>query len=75
MTVREQIIKTVVTTEDSRLLQEVLTFLQSRQRDSHRPRRGSYEAFMQYAGTISEEDAKEMTDIVNREFNNIEGEW
>lgn len=76
MTVREQIIKEVATTEDSQLLHDLLEFLHHRnQPDANRPARGSYEAFMQYRGTISDADAKEMTDIINREFNTIEGEW
>ena len=66
-------------TEDSQLLQEVLAFLRQRQQERERdptlPRRGSYEALMQYAGTLPAEDADEMTDIINREFNNIEGGW
>ena len=61
MTVREQIIKEVVNTEDSQLLREVLAFLRQRQQEHERdptlPRRGSYEALMQYAGTLSAEDA------------------
>ena len=76
MTVREQIIKEVVTTEDSQLLQDVLHFLQRRARPGvEEPRKGSYEAFMRYRGTLSDEDAEEMMDIINREFNTIEGEW
>ena len=76
MTVREQIIKAVATTEDSQLLRELLEFLQHRsQLNADRPRRGSYEAFMRLRGTLSDEDAQEMTDIINREFNTIEGEW
>ncbi len=75
MTVREQILKTVATTEDSQLLQDLLAFLESRQRDPSQPLRGSYEAISRHKGTLSKEDADEMTDIINREFNNIEGEW
>ncbi len=76
MTIREQIIKEVATTEDAQLLHEVLEFLhQHNRREPDRPRRGSYEAFMRYRGTITEEEGQEMTDIINREFNNIEGEW
>ena len=45
------------------------------ERDPTLPRRGSYEALMPYAGTLSAEDAEEMTDIINQEFNDIEGEW
>ena len=76
MTVREQIIKEVVTTDDSQLLQEVLDLLASRlHRDANQPRRGSYEAFMMFQGTVNDADAQEMRDIINREFNTIEGEW
>lgn len=76
MTVREQIIKAVANTEDPQLLQELLAFLDAREKqDPNRPPRGSYEAIRRHIGTISDEDAKEMTDIINREFNNIEGEW
>ena len=76
MTIREQIIKEVATTEDTQLLREGLEFLHQRnQQDPNRPPRGSYEAFMRLQGTLSDEDAQEMTDIINREFNNIEGKW
>ena len=30
---------------------------------------------MRHMGSLSEADAQEITDIINREFNNIEGEW
>ncbi|WP_310393269.1 hypothetical protein [Hymenobacter sp.] len=75
MTVREQIIKEVATTDDSRLLLDLLAFLKSRQRDPGQPPRGSYESIIRHKGTLSKEDADEMTGIIDREFNNIEGEW
>ncbi len=75
MTVREEIIKTVVTTEDSQLLRELLDFIARRATNPDQPSSGSYEAIARHIGTISDEDAKEMTAIINREFNNIEGEW
>lgn len=76
MTVREQIIKAVANTEDSQLLQEILAFLEQRQQqDPNRPPRGSYAALKKHIGSISDEDAEEMHNIINREFNNIEGEW
>lgn len=74
MTIREQIVKEVANTEDSGLLQEVLVFLKQKQeerrRDPDLPPRGSYEAIMRHVGTISDEDAQEMHDIIDREFNN-----
>ena len=76
MTIREQIIKEVVTTDDSQLLQEILSFLQERQQThSTHPPRGSYEAFMRHQGVLNDEDAQEMREIIDREFNTIEGEW
>ncbi len=76
MTVREQIIKEVATTEDSQLLLDTLQFLQRRtQPEQDQPRKGSYEAFSRLRGTLSDQEAQEMTDIINREFNTIEGEW
>ena len=76
MTVREQIIKAVATTEDSQLLLDTLQFLRRRaQPEPAHSSTGSYEAFMRLRGTLSDEEAQEMTDIINREFNTIEGEW
>ena len=76
MTTREQIIKAVANTEDSQLLQEILAFLEERQQTApNRPSRDSRETIARHIGTISAEDAQEVTDIINREFNNIEGEW
>ena len=75
MTIREEIFKTVATTEDPQLLRDILDFIATRQADPSRPPRGSYAAFMRHGGTISQEDADEMTAIINKEFNNIEGEW
>ena len=75
MTVREEIIKTVANTEDSQLLRELLAFLESRKRDPNQPARGSYEAISRHKGSISKEDGDEVMAIINREFNNIEGEW
>ncbi len=76
MTVREQIIKAVANTEDSQLLQEILVFLEQRQQqEPNRPPRGSREAILRHQGSISKEDGDEIMAIINREFNNIEGEW
>lgn len=76
MTIREEIIREVVTTEDTQLLRYLLDFLRQRhQQQPEQPRKGSYEAFMRLRGTLSEADAQEMTDIIDREFNAIEGEW
>lgn len=79
MTIREQIVKEVANTEDSGLLQEMLMFLkqkqEERQRDPSLPPRGSYEAIMRHRGVLNDADAQEMRDIIDREFNTIEGEW
>ena len=75
MTTREEIIKTVATTDDPQLLYDILNFIAARQADPNRPPRGSYAAFMRHGGTTSQDDADEMTAIINKEFNNIEGEW
>lgn len=76
MTLRDQVIDRIAHTENNELLREILAFLEQReQQGPNRPPRGSREAIMRHVGTISEADAKEMTDIINREFNNIEGEW
>ncbi len=76
MTVREQIIKAVGNTEDSQLLREILAFLEQRQQqDSNRPVRGSREAILRHQGSISKEAGDEVMAFIDREFNNIEGEW
>ena len=75
MTIREEIFKTVATTDDSQLLRDILDFIATRQADPSRPPRGSQADFNRFVGSISAEDADEMTAIINREFNNIEGEW
>ena len=76
MTYKEQIIERIAKSDDSQLLHEILAFLEQREKEEpNRPPKGSYEALMQFAGTISDEEAEEMHDIINREFNNIKGEW
>ena len=75
MTIREEIFKTVATTDDPQLLRDILDFIATRQADPSRPPRGSYADLARFVGSISEKDALEMHDIINREFNNIEGEW
>ena len=75
MTIREQIIKEVATTEDDQLLEEVLRFLAQRQATAGQLRPGSFEAFMALEGTLPDEDAREMTTIIEREFSSPEGEW
>ncbi len=76
MTIREQIIKEVATTEDSDLLRDVLLFLHRRQHESaNSAPRGSSGTIAKHQGTLSKADGNEIMDIINREFNNIEGEW
>lgn len=71
MTVREEIIKTVATTDDLQLLCDILDFIATRQADPNRPPRRSQADFARFVGSISDEEAQEMYDITNREFNSF----
>ncbi len=75
MTVREEIFKKVAITDDPQLLRDILDLIATRQANPDRPPRGSQADFERFVGSISKEDADEMTAVINREFNNIEGEW
>jgi len=53
------------------MLGHTLQFIESlRKRKSNKK-----QSFMELAGTISKKDAMEMKGIIQKEFNNIEGEW
>ena len=74
-TLRQRLIREVSGLYEAQLLEEALAFVQQlKARDTPAPR-GSAAAVLRHYGTITSDDAQEMMDIINREFNNIEGEW
>jgi hypothetical protein len=74
MILREQIIKDINTIADLQLLNQLFDYLQVMKRNVNKvtPNR---ETVLQLAGSITDEEAAEMHQIISSEFNQLEGEW
>lgn len=73
MTLQQNIIREIQTIEDLNALFEIQNFLQNLQKI--RFQKPNTAAVLQFAGSISDEEAKEMKECIDSEFNNIEAEW
>lgn len=71
---KEKIILKIEQVDSPEILEQILQFITSIQVHIEEPEQNA-EAIMSLAGTISDEDAKEVMKIIDDEFNHIEGEW
>lgn len=74
MTIRERLSKDINRIQNPILLNRILEFIHliSPKNSSSK---GNVNQLMKYAGSLPDEDAKEMRKIIDEEFNKIEGEW
>ncbi|MEZ4887301.1 MAG: hypothetical protein R3E32_21395 [Chitinophagales bacterium] len=74
MTLQQSIIREIQTIDEVNVLLEIQNFLQKLrlQRRSHQ---SNMAAVLQLAGSIDDEEAREMRVCIDSEFNKIEGEW
>jgi len=74
MVVKEQILKDVKKMENPRLLNQLFGYLRLVQH-TQTVVIGNRKAVLQYAGILSDSEAKQITQSINSTFNSIEGEW
>lgn len=74
MTIREQILSDIKEVKNLKLLYQILAFIQILKRNVTEPR-GNRDGVLKFAGTLSNEEAKELQKNISEEFSNIEGEW
>lgn len=74
MILREQIIKDVNTIADLKLLNQLFDYVQVLKRTVIQvtPNR---ERVLQLAGSMNDEESKEIKQIIENEFNQTEGDW
>ena len=74
MILKEQIIKDINAIADLQLLNQLFEYVQVIKRTETKVT-SNRERVLQLAGSITDEEAKEVRKMVNDEFNQIEGEW
>ncbi|MET7258222.1 hypothetical protein ACWKW6_27615 [Dyadobacter jiangsuensis] len=74
MTIHEQIVQDVETvTQDTLLRLKLFDFLQFLK--ATLPQQPNRDKILSHAGTIDDNEAKEVLRIIHDEFNRIDGEW
>lgn len=71
--IRSQILSSLESVSNPQILMEVLDFVKKIKAFDNYP--SNKESVMSFAGVISDTEAEEMINIVQEEFNDIEGEW
>ncbi|MEZ4847331.1 MAG: hypothetical protein R3B93_01590 [Bacteroidia bacterium] len=71
---KERIIQEIKTLNSPQILGQVFDFLRLIRSNSSKPRNNGKDV-LALAGTLDTKDAREMENIINQEFNSIEGEW
>jgi len=71
---RNTILKDIRKIENPAVLNQLFEYLQLLKKSAN-SQRGNTAAVLRFAGTISNAEAMEMQQIVEKEFSTIEGEW
>jgi hypothetical protein len=74
MTIRDQILIDLGKIENLRILYQVLEYLRLIRKNIEEGQ-GNIDEVLAFAGSLPEEDAKEISQDLENQFNEIEGEW
>jgi hypothetical protein len=74
MILKEQIIKDVNTIADLQLLNQLFEYVQVIKRTVGKVT-SNRKNVLQFAGSIDDEEAKQVRQVIDNEFNQLEGEW
>ena len=74
MSVKEQILKDIKSIESPQLLHQLFEYLQVVKRKEGR-KKPNRKAVLEFAGTITNAEAKRLGKSIDQAFNHIEGEW
>jgi hypothetical protein len=74
MFLKQHIIKDIENIENTQLLNQVYEYLQI-VKQSEKQLQPNINNVLKFAGLLTDAQAKKISDTVNKEFNQIEGEW
>ena len=74
MTIRDQILIDLGKIENHRILYQVLEYLRLIRKNIEEEQ-GNIEEILAFAGSLPEEDANEISQDLENQFNELEGEW
>lgn len=72
--IQEQILADIRGISDPLLLNQLYSYLQLVKKNIPK-NRGNVKRVLQFAGIMNDKEAAEMTNLINKEFNHIEGDW
>ena len=73
MAIKEQIIRDIREIQNPQALNQLFDYVQNIKKES--PHITNLEAVLQFAGIIGDQEAESLRQIINSEFDKIEGEW
>ena len=75
MTLKDKILMDLSGIKNPSLLNQIFEFIQLVKDNYSSNTEGNKEMVLNFAGEISDEDADKINEIINQEFNKIEGDW
>lgn len=74
MTIKDQILNDLREIQNLRILYQILEYVRLLRKHIEEER-GNIESVLAYAGVLTDEDAEEIRQDIENQFNKIEGEW
>ena len=75
MTLKDKILIDLRMIKNPNLLNQIFEFIQIIKESYSTSQESNKQNVLKFAGVITDEEAKEIKGIINKEFNNLEGEW
>lgn len=75
MTLKDKILTDLTSIKNPSLLNQIFEFMQFLNESNSVSQESNKGVVLSFAGVISDNDADEISSMINDEFNNIEGEW
>ena len=75
MTLKDKILIDLNDIKNPSLLSQIFDFIQRVKESSHVSEGSNRDEVLKFAGEIDDDEAMEITSIINSEFNQIEGDW
>jgi len=75
MTLKDKILTDLSGIKNPNLLNQIFEFIQLIKEDYASNQESNKEMVLNFAGEISDEEGKKINEIINEEFNKIEGDW
>jgi len=75
MNLKDKILLDLAEIKNPSLLIQIFEYIQQIKEEHSSPTNGNKSEVLKFAGKITSEEAKEIQDVIDSEFNSIEGEW